>query len=205
MENIVETCIHREPFEIDRRLKELKLTREGLLRVRTVAIGASADATEFHPRNAAGLFAYLHGTWALRDEFVRKGWKPDATDGVEAILHRSARIKVIFANVDMACNDAFPPKPRSEKGAGAERACSGNLFDILPIYVPRHGDGWATYYLMLDSEGGVELSRPVVKDRTFSAYIERIYLARPGAVEGSVTRLKEDDTLVDFDPAVARK
>jgi hypothetical protein len=205
MENVVETHVYREPFEIERRLKELHLTLKGLLKVRGVAIGASAEATEFHPRNAPGLLAYLHGTWALRDEFVHKGWKQDSTDGVESIRYDSARIKVIFANVDMACDDVFPPKPRSEKGAGAERACSGNLFGILPIYAPRHGDDWATYYLMLDAEGGVELSRPVIKDKTFSAYVERIYLAPPGSDEGPVTRLKEDDAAVDLDPAVARK
>src|SRR6267378_3995826 len=47
-------------------LVELKLGPiDKLLRVRSVAISASADATPFHPANAAGTFAYQHGTFAL--------------------------------------------------------------------------------------------------------------------------------------------
>lgn len=205
MVDVVETQVFREPYDIDRRLAELGLNKKGLLRVREVALGASADATDFHPISAAGLFAWIQGTWALRDEFVNNGWEKDTTERVEAIRNNSTRTKVIFTNVDMACNDDCPPKPRSEKGAGAERACSGNLFELLPSYAPRPGDDWATYYFMLDYEGRAELTRPVIKEKTFNAYIERIYLAEEGNLEDGVTRLNQDDTAVDLDPAVVRK
>jgi hypothetical protein len=127
MSSMVETLVYRELQDVNRRLAALGLTLKGLNRVREIALGASAEATDFHPANAPGTFAYQQGTWALRDEFVGEVWNIDAVDGVEAIRNESARVKVIFANVDIACNDEHPPKPRSRKGAGSERACQGNL------------------------------------------------------------------------------
>jgi hypothetical protein len=205
MSDMIETRVHREPQDINQRLAELDLTLKGLNRVREVALGASAEATPFHPANAAGTFAYQHGTWALRDEFVGEVWEIDTEDGVEAIRNESARVKVIFANVDIACNDEHPPKPRSRKGAGSERACQGNLslFDSLPRYAPRQDEVWATYYLMLDAKGAAELSRPIIKGSTFSAFIERIYL--PDIGETDDTGFTKDDDVVDLDPVVARK
>jgi len=144
--------------------------------VRSVAISASADATSFHPANAAGAFEYHYGTFAVRNEYVGKIWRLERPDGVEAIVNEALKVRVVFANVDIACNDDLKPKPRSRKGAGAERVCVGNLFGSLPEFAPRQADGWATFYLMVDEGGAAELTRPVVKNNTFTAYIERNYL-----------------------------
>ena len=204
MSDMVETLVYREPEDVNRRLAELWLPIEGLNRVRKVALVASAEATDFHPANAAGTFAYHHGTWALRDEFVDEVWKKDTEDGVEAIRNERAKVKVIFANVDIACNDQQPPKPRSRKGAGSERACQGNLFGLMPLYAPRQNEVWATYYFMLDAEGAAELTRPIIRGSTFSAYVERIYLPMddPGS---NLTNSNKDNEPVDLDPIVARK
>jgi hypothetical protein len=203
MSEMVETLVYREPWDINRRLAELGLNIKGLNRVREVALGASAEATPFHPANAAGTFAYQYGTWALRNEFVGDVWEIDTEYGVEAICNQSAMIKVIYANVDIACNDEQPPKPRSRKGAGSERACQGNLFDFIPRYAPRQSEIWATYYFMLDAEGAAELTRPIIKGSTFSAYVERIYL--PNVEDIDDTGFHKDNDVIDIDPVVARK
>ena len=200
MSEMVETVVYREPWDINRRILELGLTVEGLHRV-------SAEATSFHPANAAGTFAYQYGTWALRSEFVGKVkvWEKDTEYGVEAIRNNSAKVKVIYANVDIACNDEQPPKPRSRKGAGSERACQGNLslFGSLPRYAPRQNEEGATYYFMVDEDGAAELTRPIIKGSTFSAYVERIYLPKVDDIDA--TRLHKDNDPVDIDPVVARK
>jgi hypothetical protein len=204
--SFVETVVLRKPYDVDRRLAELDLTRAGLLMVVAAAVSASADATDFHPTNARGTLAYQHGTAALREEFVSERWSIDRSDGVEAIRHDESKMKVIFSNVDRACNDDEKPKPRSRKGAGSERACVGNLlFESLPEYAPRQPDGWATYYLMVDENGAAELTRPVVKNETFVAYIERIYLSDGSGLEHEPLDLNNDDVLDDFDPQVIRK
>jgi hypothetical protein len=202
----VKTRILREPWDVDRRLAELGLTREGLLNVVTVALVEAANATPYHCANAAGTFSYQHGTWALRQEFVEGEWTLDRCDGVEAIWNGNQKVRVIFSNVDIACNDEQPPKPRSRKGAGAERACMGNLFGDLPRYAPRPSGEDATYYLMVDETGAAELTRPVVKGGTFSAYIERLYLASGDVFSGRILSLGDDENgLGDFDPQIARK
>ena len=144
--SMIETIVLREPWDVDRRLAELQLgPRTRLLKVVAIAISAGADATAFHPANAAGTFSYQHGTWALRDGFVGDAWLLDRPDGVEAIRNDAIKVKVVFANVDVACNDEQKPKPRSRKGAGAERVCVGNLFGSLPDFAPRQPERWATY------------------------------------------------------------
>jgi hypothetical protein len=203
----VETVVHREPWEVSARLAELQLTIEGLLRVRSIAIAASADATPFHPANAAGTFSYHYGTFALRKEYVGKNWRVERPDGVEAIVNEKLKARVVFANVDIACDDELKPKPRSRKGAGAERVCMGNLFDSLPEYAPAQPEGWATFYLMVDPRGAAELTRPVVKNNTFTGWIERNYLSNGEDLDldGKRLPLDDDDISDGFDPEVVRK
>jgi len=203
---MIETMVRREPWEVGARVVELELgSVEQLLRVRSLAISASADATNFHPANAAGTFAYHYGTFGLRKEYVGKVWRLDRPDGVEVIVHEALKIRVIFANVDVACDDQIKPKPRSRKGAGAERVCIGNLFGSLLEYAPQPPDGWRTFYLMVDERGAAELTRPVVERSTFTAYIERNYLSDGTDLDRGPVRLRDDDVADDFDPEVVRK
>lgn len=197
----------REPWQVDRRLAELQLgTAEDLLRVARIAVGAGADATPFHPANAAGTLSYHHGTWALRNEFVGEKWKVDRPYGLEAISNEEIRVRVVFQNVDLACNDDQKPQPRSTKGSGAERASAPSLFGTLPEYAPVSTDKWQLFFLMVDADGAAELTRPVIKRGRFTHWIERLYLSRPDdAPSRKPMSLDDDDVVDDFDPEVIRK
>lgn len=195
----------RQPLDVEQRLRELSLTKEGLLRVVAIAIGEAANATPFHCANSAGTFAYHHGTWALRDQFVGEEWKVDRVNGIESIRHRNGETRIAFQNVDMACSDVHEPKPRSEKGSGSERVCHGNLFGDLPRYVPEGVIAGQTYYLMVDQKGAAELTMPIVKDKTFIATVERIYLSDGSDLINESLLLHKDDVVDDFDPLIARK
>ena len=201
----VKTKIYAEPWDVDRRLSELRLDRKLLLEVRDVAHNSSMNATPFHPANAAGTFAYQDGSWALRDRFVDKVWQPDQTDGIEAIKCEELKVRVAFSNVDVACNSFLIPKPRSKKGAGAERASGGDLFGGLPQYAPRETSGWSLFYLMMDENGAVELTRPVVKGGTFVAAVERLYLSRADDDEQDISSKDGGNSATEFDPQIARK
>jgi hypothetical protein len=204
MADFAETRVFREPWEVDQRLNQMDLNTKGLLIVRDIATNERANATDFHPANAPGTFGYHHGTWALRNEFVGDHWLLDRSDGIEAIWNEDLKIKIAFCNVDVACDDDRIPRPRSVKGAGAERASGTPLFGNLPQYAPLQSDGTALYYLMVDQNGAAELTRPVVSGGTFVAAIERIYLSRGGHDDPAV--VGEDNGPVDnFDPQVVRK
>jgi len=203
----IECEVRKEPWEVEPRLNELRLTRNALLRVAAMAQGERGNATPFHAANAAGTFAYQQGTFALRSEHVgTDGWTLDRTNGVEAIYNSAIKARVIFGNVDVACNDAQEPKARSEKGSGSERSCQGNLFGHLPRYAAKQDGPDITFYLMVDDEGLAELSRPLIRGGKFVAFPERIYLYRDGEDgDGERLPLNDDDTIVDFDPFVVRK
>lgn len=200
----VETAILREPHDVARCLSEMKLPLDKLLKVRAVAVYEGRNTTPYHCSNAAGTFSYQQGTWALRNELVGKEWAVDRSGGVEAIWNAALKIRVIFANVDIACNDQMQPKPRSKKGAGAERVCMGNLFDDLPHFTKRPTDNEATYYLMVDEKGATELTRPVVSGGTFSNYIHRIYLSDGSDLTDSGL-LDDVPNTETFDPQIVRK
>jgi hypothetical protein len=198
------TQYFREPWESDHRLNQLQVTRRGLLQVRDIAMQERSNATDFHPANAPGTFGYHHGTWGLRDQFVGERWVVDRGDGIEAIWNEGLKVKIAFCNVDFACNDDHIPKPRSEKGAGAERASGTPLFGSLPQYAPRQTEASKLYYLMVDPDGAAELTRPVVSGGTFTAAVERIYLSHGGNDDPAV--VDEDNGPIDnFDPQVVRK
>jgi len=147
------------------------------------------------------LTASRRGTSAI-SEVV---WQLDRPDGVEVIVNDALKIRVVYANVDIACDDEMKPKPRSRKGAGAERVCMGNLFGKLPEFAPSPDDRWATFYLMVDERGATELTRPIVKQNTFTAYIERNYLSDGSDLDRSPLALSDDDAADNFDPEVIRK
>lgn len=204
--SMITTKYLREQNDVDARLAELGVDRTVLLEVRDVAMTASANATAFHAANAGGTFAYQDGTWALRDRNVKPGgeWEVDRTHGIEAIVNKARFVKIAFANVDIACNDTQKPKPRSKKGAGGEKVFGADLFDgALPEYASVPKDGMAAYYLMVDSKGACELTRPVVKGGTFTGYVERIYLS--SGIEPDDIVVVDNPPLTAFDPVVVRK
>lgn len=201
-----ESVVLKDEREVDRRLAELELgPRFRLIAVARAALAAGANATPFHPANAFGTFSYQEGTFALRQEFVDfKRWQAKCLDGVEVIENETLRLRVAFANVDIACNDFRKPKPRSQKGAGSERTCLGNLFGHLPEFAPIEASGWNTFYLMADERAAVELTRPCISGGTFTAYPERLYLSTG---EDWFDSANSDDqgSTDEFDPLVARK
>ena len=203
---MVETRILSDEWDVNRRLTEMALDRDRLLKVVDVAASAAADSTPHHPANAAGTFAYQHGTWSIRDQFVGDDWVIDRADSVEAIRNDDTMVKVVYSNVDVAGDLDHGPKPRSRKGAGSERVCNGFLFDDLPQYAPAQDDKYATYFLMVDERGAAELTRPVIRGGTFSSYVERIILSDGGdLLDGDSLLTDKDDVADDFDPQVIRK
>lgn len=196
-----------EPWEADARLLQMGLRRKTLLEVVAVAKTEESNVTRFHCANAAGTFSYHYGTFSLRDKHVPLGWSINREDGVESIKHPDQEIKIAFCNVDVACDVFRLPKPRSEKGAGIERAAIGNLFGAdLPSFAPKPRSGCALYYLMTDEGGSAELTRPVVRDGVFVGAVERIFLGRPNDESDPVKDLSScDDATNNYDPIVTPK
>jgi hypothetical protein len=141
----------------------------------------------------------------MRNEFVGPIWAIERPDGVEAISNEARKLKIVFANVDVACNENQKPSPRSRKGGGAERVCMGNLFGTLPSFAPKQEAGWRIYYLLVDENGAAELTCPIVKRGKFKSFIERIFLSDGNDLERIPRTLGDGDVADGFEPEVARK
>lgn len=200
-----ETVILRDPWDVQLRLDEIGAHIAGLLRVIDFARGEAANQTPFHNRNFAGTIAYQYGSYHLRQEFVPQGWVVDRPCGVEAILNNKSRVRIVFANVDVCCNDFHQPKARSDKGSGAERVCSGNLFETLPHYTVVSRPGETTFYLMCGDNDAAELSRPIIKNKRFFGYLERLYLSSGKGSRVDLPDFGSEDAVLGFDPEVTRK
>ena len=199
--SLIETAIH-QGLSMEQRLSELGLNRESLEKVAKVASGARNDSTANDPANAPGTFSYIYGTRTLREEFVGKKWAIDQTESVEAIRNDELQIRVIFQNVDIACEADLTPRPRSRKGAGSERVCQGNMFPEFPM--PEE-NGHATYYLMLAQDGAFELSRPIVRGGKFDEFVERIFIATADSLDFDISDEQSTEVENDLDIDVTRK
>lgn len=174
-------CIIFEDYAAESRLMALQLNKEGILAIRDVAHSYRIDASPLMASNAPGSLAYHFGVEALRQQFLGSVWRLDRNGGLEGIVNVNTGLKVCFQNIDVACNLINNPKPISEKGAGAERACQGNLFAKAGLVIPSKpapmGSRSAVSFVMVDQNGGVEVSRPVVSDGKYIDFVERIFVS----------------------------
>lgn len=129
---LVETTIRRDQWDVDLRLSQLGLTRAKLLAAVAVAMHERANATPFHPVNAAGTFAYQHGVWAIRNEFVGGMWVEDKTDGVEGIRNETLGIKVAFpTSISRARTTTFRSRARTKGQVRSGRAVAVPRFSAI--------------------------------------------------------------------------
>lgn len=211
------TAIIENPTDASRRLADFGLTIEQMLAIRDSARAASDDASPLMPQNAPGTLAYIHGVGALRAQILSDEWVIDRTLGVEAVINHRLGIRISYQNVDRSCDPDFPPMPRSEKGSGSARLCRLPLFEhygvILESDTDRlpsddvedpHSGQVVTYFVMVGEDGSVELSCPVIANKRYSDFGERIFIDRPDDDED--VRMDPDTGPVeDFDVPVVFK
>ena len=146
----------------------------------------------------------------MRLEFVGKVWRQSRPNGVEAIENEASKVRVVFANVDVACDSNYVPKPRSERSRpGAQALSQGNLFGDLPTFATSESkdkDGWAVYFMMVDDRGAAELTCAAInKSGNFVQPVERIFLSDGGDLDREPEIGTDDNPATEFDPQVVRK
>ncbi|WVT72998.1 hypothetical protein QM996_16090 [Sinorhizobium chiapasense] len=186
------TAIFEKPMDAERRLADFALTLGQILAIRDSARAAADDASPLMPLNAPGTLAYIHGVGALRSQVLDDEWMIDRTLGVEAVINRRLGVRLGYQNVDRACDADFPPMPRSSKGNGTAQLCRLPLFEYFDIALENDadrlpdqdakdplGDQVTTYFVMVGEDGSVELSCPVIGNKRYAGFVERIFVDRP--------------------------
>ncbi len=164
------------PLEVDRRLRELGLTRGGLNSALRAAVAAVAGCTDNSPPTARGYMAWHAGVVRLREEFSGRGWVRDDTANFSTIVSHKKLLKVAVANTDAATgNSHILPVNRSKKGElGKRAACVNQLrlpFDEWSIEPDEAKlPGFSTWYLCVYVSGDTvraELSLPTRIEKGF--------------------------------------
>lgn len=186
------TVLIDEPAAAEQRLQDFGLSTDQIKSIRDAARAATEDASPLMPLNAPGTLGYIHGVEALRGEVFDGIWQIDRTLGIEAVVRQDLGIRIGYQNVERACDPVLKPMPRSAKGPGVEKMCSFPLFEHFGIELdtdadrlPREdlkdplGDQFTTYFVMVGEDGSVEVSSPIVSNKRFSGFRERIFIDFP--------------------------
>ncbi|KAB7613361.1 hypothetical protein F9L33_12220 [Amylibacter sp. SFDW26] len=206
---VFKTAIISNEDDVAQRLEELGVTAEQIISVGLVARARQNDASPLMPINAPGSLAYIFGVEEMRQQISGSDWYSERKYGVEAIVNRKSNIRIAYQNVDEACSITWKPKPRSAKGTGSENLCSPTLFEHAGVdagpLTNVCSDGLTTYYIMVGENGGIELSCPVISNKTFAAFIERIFVYIPSNELDEVANDNSDSPIEDFEISVSLK
>ncbi|RUW58989.1 hypothetical protein [Mesorhizobium sp. M7A.F.Ca.US.008.03.1.1] len=211
------TAIIDSPQDAERRLADWGLAAEQFLAVRDSARAAADNASPLMPLNAPGTLGYIHGVGALRGQLLDGEWVIDRTLGVEAVINHRLGLRIGYQNVDRACDVVFPPMPRSERGNGTARLCRLPLFEHFGVELESDadrlpsdelqdplGDQVVTYFVMVGEDGSVELSRPIIANKKYDQFVERIFVDNPSDDWGEIMD-PEMGPVEDFDVPVIFK
>ena len=206
------------PLDVDLRLSDFGVNREGIRYIALAANGARNDSIAFDPKTAPGLFSYIYGVRALREVFVgNAGYAQVSRQNIEAVYDAPLR-KIMFQTVDVACT-AAAPKAISEIGVGKQAVIERAGRSLFPEFdreedqriakLSEYERAEAWYLCVAFSDAGVtcELSRPRgVANKQFSDFDERIFIIGHDDPEsGSLLRLDDDTPPIEFTPLVFKK
>jgi len=200
--------------EVDEKLKKFNVTKAELLEVAHKVVVARNQAVPNDPLAAGGLFAYIYGTRAIRELFLKKNWELDRSENIEATCSEETGIKIVYQSAESASELNQDPRAVSDKGAGSKRMVASGQADLIDRFVePEESENhsnqevWYFYVSVNGSEVCAELSRPgSIENGQFTNFVERIFIIKSG--EWDSINIIPDSTDIDteeFDIPVSRK
>jgi hypothetical protein len=204
-----------EDEEVDSRLEGFDLNRSELLAVVKEVVGARASSVSIDPLSAGGQFAYIFGTRHLRVLLMAKGWRVDRRENIEATRHPDRVLKIVYQNVDEACDPRHDPRAISGKGEGSRRLVGqGDLF--TGAEAPVSVNGYAStkpagVWFLCVSVNGEDVRAELSKASAFSGgnfekFDERIFIVRKDEWEKIKVSSDEDSgDAIEHEPVVRRK
>ncbi|MER8657773.1 MULTISPECIES: hypothetical protein [unclassified Mesorhizobium] len=215
MSTVASASLYQHPFDARRRLMELGISVEALIKAVQAGHLARLNCTDNDPPFIPGTEAWRMVVRTLRDELVPLGWRKDDPSNYSLVINDSSKINIVVASADhLTCRWPGIPRTKSLKGLFTEAAVlknsvEGDLFpdtvkaDLLRAVTVLN---YKTYMLLInidDEQCRAELSLPSdFDDQMVTDWAERIFIPIPG-VDGGVPQ-KIDNT-PDIDVPVKRK
>ncbi len=186
--------------EVKNRLTHLDISYDQISSIAKRAISQKLNAVSNHPANAAGTFAYHEGVRAMRDVLVDgETWKKLVENGIEYIENPIKKIRIIYQNVDFACNPEHAPQPISKRGGTAKcdaiNSNQGDIFgvDLIPSNV------WVICVSENNGTIDAEFSLPteMTKNGFFSQFAERIFILQNSEIENATDTFDDSSENVE--------
>lgn len=209
------TALYQHPFDARRRLTELGISVEALIKAVQSGHVARLNCTDNDPPFIPGTEAWRMVVRTLRDELVPLGWRKDDPNNYSLVINDSSEINIVVASADgLTCRWPGIPRTKSPKGLFTEAAvlknsAEGDLFpETMEANLRRAATilNYKTYMLLInidDEQCRAELSLPSEFDEQMvTDWAERIFIPIP-SVDGGVPQ-KVDDA-PDIDVPVKRK
>jgi len=209
------TALYQHPFDARRRLMELGVSVEALVRAVQAGHIARLNCTDNDPPFIPGTEAWRMVVRTLRDELVPLGWRKDDPSNYSLVINDSSEINIVVASADgLTCRWPGTPRTNSPKGlfthaAVMKNSLEGDLFpetveaDLRRAATILH---YKTYMLLInidDEQCRAELSLPSEYDEHMvTGWAERIFVPIPG-VDGGLPQKVEEAP--DIDVPVRRK
>lgn len=191
-------AVLKRASEVSNRLCDFGLISDQIVSVANTSRSWANDASPLGPVNGPGMLAYVFGVTELRNQLVGAEWIIDRSGSIESVFNPEKRIRIAFQNVDKACDEMFPPMPRSSKGSTAENFSNQYVFDFYKGNLGKIDsspfDIIRTYYVMVGEDGSVELSQPIIKNGIFADWVERIFIrdSMDNSIEANFSETESD-------------
>lgn len=195
-----------EPWDVNRRLTELGLTRAALRTAVERGQAAWAACTANHPRNFPGIAGWAEAVCALGDELAPNGWQRIEDNGQPLVVKGDVALTAASGDENTGRNAESQPRTRASKGPVTVEAIHRNAY-LFPqmqedadkknaLIQARAQNTWVLLMHRDEVAGEVrcELSRPIRMDqeRHIVEWSERIILD-PVDFEGLETGKVEDE------------
>lgn len=213
------SIVYEEPYERDKRLRELGLSRDALIKVVEACVIGRGETTDNDPKSAGGYFAYSFGTRRMRELHRGKdGWEKGQVDGIETIDHHGRKIRVGVVNTDAGTAMRLQsPRNRTCKGPASEKVTDlNNQMEMMfvdhlgrPLGSTESVSDYTMWYLCVFDSGSTvraELSLPVIfRSGYFVKFAERIFIVGPDEWDEIEHVDPREDAEPDFEIEIRRK
>jgi hypothetical protein len=117
-----------EPWDTNRRLYDLGLTEEPIMRACQAGLLASLACTENHPVIFSATSAWAEVTCKLREEYIPLGWVRLNETGQELVVNPDHTLAIVVASGDHQTGrkDGAPPRTTCPKGPQTIAAVAEN-------------------------------------------------------------------------------
>lgn len=155
---------------ISDRLTSMGLSEDTLHTVVARGQAERNTATELHPANAGGTFAYMWGIHELRSQLLPQGWTIRRIRNFELTVHPDGRMAIAVSGGDQDTGRVDgQPHTRNPKGNQTAQAIASNQFSLFPAPQPvtterSATEVWFLLYYTDVNEVRLELSLPTDMD-----------------------------------------